>query len=150
MGNILPPDLRQRTKSLGPHARTISASVKTMHLGSPVRSPVKPIAPAAHDRPRPVMASPNRHPIASSPRRPLPILADPARGTAGLEGGGIMDLAVVAERAGLGTEGPVIVDDSGRGLVEPICRWVPMMSVGCIALRVLSLCAVGFGSSILG
>ena len=72
MGNILPPDLRQRTKSLGPHARTISASVKTMHLGSPVRSLVKPIAPAAHNRPRPVIASPNRHPIAGSPRRPLP------------------------------------------------------------------------------
>jgi hypothetical protein len=51
----------------------------------------------------------------------VPVLADPARGRAAREGGGIIDLAVVAAAgAGLEAGTAVLAAASGRGLVKPI------------------------------
>jgi hypothetical protein len=81
-GDILPPDLRPRTKSLGTHfqARTASASVKSMDLGqTSAQSPAKETtrAPTANasgsDRyrssPAKPLESPRRH---MSPAKPIP------------------------------------------------------------------------------
>lgn len=71
MGNILPPDLRPRTKSLGIPMRSASASVKTMNLGSPSRSPAKPaVQPMLpRDRLLSALGSPNRKQPTGSPQR---------------------------------------------------------------------------------
>jgi hypothetical protein len=71
MGNILPPDLRPRTKSLGTHMRTTSASVKTMNLGSPSRTPAKPVVQAMlpRDRLLSALGSPGKPQSTESPQR---------------------------------------------------------------------------------
>jgi hypothetical protein len=71
MGNILPPDLRPRTKSLGTHMRTTSASVKTMNLGSPSRTPAKPVVQATlpRDRLLSALGSPGKPQSTGSPQR---------------------------------------------------------------------------------
>lgn len=78
------------------------------------------------------------------------VLADPARGIGAREGGGIIDRAEVVVAVGLAAGSAVLDPASARGLVKPVLCWALMISAGCMALRVLSLCAMGFGSSSLG
>lgn len=78
-GDILPPDLRPRTRSLGTHfqSRTTSASVKTMDLGknsgqSPAKDTARVPVATASDRYRSSLAkpldSPQRH---MTPAKPI-------------------------------------------------------------------------------
>lgn len=67
-----------------------------------------------------------------------PVLAAPARGTAGLEGGGIIDRNDTATAVGFEVGRAGLVMTSVRGLAEAVSRWALIISAGCMALRVLS------------